>query len=58
MNTEIILAAAAYEAHDDCLTAAAEDVAAEHGLEVWEVDAEWADDERQQIIATIPKGAA
>jgi hypothetical protein len=46
-----------YEDHDDCLTAAAQDYAADHGLESWQVTAKWdggEDGERDAILLTVP----
>lgn len=43
-----------YEDHDDSLTAAAEDVAEELGLEAWQVEAHWDDEqERENIVVTV-----
>jgi hypothetical protein len=48
--------ARAYEDCDDCLTAAAQDVADDLGLETWQVTAEWDDEiERDWIIVHIPE---
>lgn len=51
----IKIAAKKYEDADDCLTAAAEDVARERGLEPWQVTARWemADDGRDTLRETI-----
>jgi len=46
--------AAAYAADDDCLVAAAADYADAHNLAGWELDARWADEQRETIILTIP----
>jgi hypothetical protein len=51
---EIRVPAKSYEDYDDSLTAAAHDYADEHGLENWEVEARWADDQRDEIVLTVP----
>lgn len=51
----ITVSAAQYEDHDDCLTAAAEDYISEHSdLEGYDLDARWADDQRDEILLTVP----
>lgn len=53
--TEIKVSSKAYEDSDDCLSAAAQDYAEEHGIERWLVEARWADDaNREEIVITIP----
>jgi hypothetical protein len=52
--TTITVSAKSYEDEDDCLEAAARDYASEHGLEAWEVAADWASDERDEIALTAP----
>lgn len=57
MTKQIEVAAKLYEDHDDCLTAAAQDYASDHGLEAWQVSAEWLggeDGERETIVLTVP----
>jgi hypothetical protein len=46
-----------YEDHDDCLQAAAYDVAAERGLEGWDLNPRWEDGdvgEREYILLDVP----
>lgn len=43
------------EDEDDCLTAAASEYAAEHGLEGWNLDPRWEDDQRDGILLTVPR---
>ena len=43
-----------YADHDDCLAAAAADYAAAHDLAGWDLDARWADNQRDTIILTTP----
>src|SRR5690606_18243279 len=43
-----------YEDHDDCLTAAAEDYAAEHGLDGWDLSPRWESEQREHIVLTVP----
>lgn len=54
-KTTIRIAAQKYEDRDDSLTAAAEAVATERGLETWQVSARWemADDGRDILRETI-----
>lgn len=52
-KTEIRKPASKYEDHDDCLTAASEDVAREMGLETWQCTARWADEQRDEIVIVI-----
>ena len=55
MTTETIrIDARRYEDHDDCLTAAAADVARERGLEGWDLSPRWADDQRDTILLDVP----
>jgi len=53
--TTIEISSKVYEDLDDCLSAAAEDYASDHGLESWQVTAEWQDDEREVIVLTVPE---
>jgi hypothetical protein len=47
--------ARAYEDHDDCLAAAARDVAKRCGLRGYSLDAQYADDDdREWILVTVP----
>jgi hypothetical protein len=50
----ITLNSKSYEDHDDCLAAAASDVASEYGLPAWRVDADWGDEDRETIVVTLP----
>lgn len=55
MKTIVRIDAHQYENHDDCLTAAAEDYAEEHGLGGWDLDPRWEnDDERDTILLSVP----
>lgn len=49
----IFVATKRYEDEDDCLAAAARDVAAERGIETWQVSADWQDNERDVIEITV-----
>lgn len=52
--TEITVSSKGYEDEDDCLSAAAQDYAEEHGLASWQVEARWADDaNREEIVLTV-----
>lgn len=52
--SEIMVPAKAYEDHDDCLGAAAADISEALGLESWQVEARWSDEqERNNIIVTV-----
>lgn len=55
-TTTILLRASDYEDEDDCLSAAASDVANEWNIASWQVTAEWADESRQLIALTLPVG--
>lgn len=53
--TQIQVSAAPYEDLEDCLTAAAEDYADEHGLPRYQVTAAgWASEERNEITLDVP----
>src|SRR5690606_13884660 len=47
--------AAMYEDFDDCLEAARRDYAAEHGLDLREVEARYASEQRNVIVITAPE---
>jgi hypothetical protein len=47
------VAAAAYENHDDCLTAAERDIAEELDLVGWDLDPRWEDNQREYILITV-----
>ena len=53
-HTTIRVAAARYEDEDDCLSAAAAQIARERGLAGYDFDARWEDDERDAILLDIP----
>lgn len=58
MTATIEISAKQYEDSDDSLTAAAEDYASEHGLDDWQVTAEWLggeDGQRDVIVLTVPE---
>ncbi len=48
--TIIRVNAQSYEDYDDCLTAASRDIAANQGLEMWQVEASWEDDSTRETI--------
>lgn len=56
--TTIRIPAARYEDYDDCLTAAANDVAEERGLQGWDLSPRWEDDERDTILIDVPEMTA
>lgn len=58
MSKEIVIDAKRYEDFDDCLSAAADDYAAKHGLEGWDLAPRWADEQRDEILLTVPDWAA
>lgn len=43
-----------YEDYDDCLTAAAEDYAAAHDLDGWDLSPRWEDEQRDHILLDVP----
>ena len=44
-----------YEDEDDCLTAAADEVRADLGLQGWDLGERWGDDDRTIVVLTIPR---
>lgn len=54
MTMTITVDAQQYEDYDDCLAAAATDVADERDLHGWDLSARWADDDRNQIALDVP----
>ena len=53
--TTITVSAAQYSDADDCLAAASAEYLNDHpGVEDWQVTAEWASDERDEIALTVP----
>ena len=58
-SVTIAVPAADYEDHDDCLAAAAVAASRERGLEGWDLEPRWDDeDDRDQILLTIPGWSA
>lgn len=53
-TTTIRIPATQYVDADDCLAAAAADVAAERGLEGWDLSPRWADEQRDVILLDVP----
>ena len=49
----IRVSAAKYQDKENCLMAAAQELAEEFELQEWEVAAEWEDDERNVIVLTV-----
>lgn len=47
-----------YADSDNCLADAANDYAADHGLEGWDLNPRWADNQRDAILLDIPDHAA
>lgn len=56
-SATITINASKYADHDDCLSAAADDYADEHGLEGWDLEPRWGDDNRETILLTVPAHA-
>lgn len=56
--TTIRIDARTYEDHDDCLSAAAADVAAERGLDGWDLNPRYEDEQRETILVDIPTAPA
>lgn len=54
MLKEITVQSKRYEDYDNSLGAAAREYAEDHDLEMWQVEARWADDERDEIVLTVP----
>ncbi len=50
----LTMAAKRYEDHDDCLAAAEAEVKKRYGLEGWNLDARWSDNQRDTILLTVP----
>ncbi len=57
-DTTIRIPAAQYQDFDNCLEAAADDVAADRGLQGWDLNPRWEDDQRDTILIDIPAWAA
>ena len=58
MSQTIRINARKYESSDDCLADAAADyIAAHKGLEGWDLDARWEDEQRDGILLTVPDWA-
>lgn len=57
-NIEIRVPAKQYEDEDDCLQAAAADYAEQHDLQGWDLSPRWADEQREEIVLTVPAWAA
>ena len=54
IEIKIQIAAARYADYADCLTAAADECAEEHGLQGWDLSPRWADEQRDTIVLTVP----
>ena len=54
----IRVSAKKYEDIDDCLAAAAADVAADRNLDGWDLHPRWEDEQRDAILLIIPSYAA
>ncbi len=57
MNQQITIPAAQYDDCDDCLQAAADDYAAAHGLQGWDLSPRYEDAQREIIVLTVPHHA-
>lgn len=56
-HTTLTIPAAQYADYDDCLAAAAADVAQEHGVPAgYDMSPRWADDDRDEILVDVPAG--
>ena len=54
-HTTLTIPAAQYADADDCLAAAAADVAQEHGVPAgYDMSPRWADDDRDEILVDVP----
>lgn len=54
----IAIAASRYADHDDCLSAAAEDIAEQRDLAGWDLSPRWDDEEqRERILLDLPSFA-
>lgn len=53
-STTIRLPAAQFADYDDCLSAAAKMIAAERGLEGWDLSPRWANEQRDEILIDVP----
>jgi hypothetical protein len=56
-TTEIRIPAQRYQDEDDCLSTAARDYASSHDLAGWDLSPRWADDQRDEIVLTVPAHA-
>lgn len=57
-SIEVRIAADKYVDFDDCLQAAADEYAEQHDLAGWDLAPRWADNQRDEIILTVPDFAA
>lgn len=55
--TTIMVDARRYEDQDDCLAAAAHDVATQYDVAGWDLAPRWADDSRARIVLHLPAAA-
>ena len=56
-SKQVTINAAQYEGQYDCLSAAAADYAKEHDLAGWDLSPQWADENRDEIVLTVPEFA-
>jgi len=54
MSKNLIVDAWRYEDEDDCLSAAERDAQVQYGLEGWDLEPRWEDDQRERIVLTVP----
>lgn len=53
-HTTITVPATRYEDHDDCLTAAADDISAKLGIGDYDMAPRWATEDREEIALDVP----
>lgn len=58
MSKQLIVDARKYQDEDDCLAAAERDAQVQYGLEGWDLDPRWEDDQRERIVLTAPEWLA
>ncbi len=54
MGKTVTVDARKYQDEDDCLAAAERDAQVQYGLEGWDLNPRWADDQRERIVLSLP----
>ncbi len=54
MSKLLFVDAREYQDADDCLAAAERDTQVQYGLDGWDLEPRWEDDQRERIVLTLP----